>query len=239
MFRYEMHLHTAPCSACGVQTMAEAVETCVRAGYAGFVVTNHFYHGNTGIDRALSWEDFVEAYAADWRMGARLGREAGIDVLFGLEEGYAPGKEVLLYGLTPEDVAAAPFLREKGLAPLSAYVRQKGGVVVHAHPFRIASYIPDPDWTPDPALLDGVEVYNAHGDSRNELALAFAEENGLPGTSGGDVHRTEQFGRAGIAVEERLRDPAALAAVLKSGRYRLIREGRITSSTGLHKTETR
>ncbi|MBP5617978.1 MAG: hypothetical protein J6X61_02375, partial [Clostridia bacterium] len=182
MFRYEMHTHTTPCSACGVQTMSEAVAACAAAGYAGFVITNHFYHGNSGISRSLAWEEFVEAYAADWREGVKLSKEAGIDVIFGLEEGYASGKEVLLYGVTPEEIAAAPFLREKGLEPLSAYVRSQGGLVVHAHPYRIASYIPDPDWTPDPALLDGVEVYNAHGESRNDLALAFAKQNGLFGT---------------------------------------------------------
>ena len=227
MLRYEMHTHTTPCSKCGVQTMEQAVAACVAAGYAGFVITNHFYHGNSGIDRALAWEAFVEAYAADWREGVRLSKEAGIDVIFGLEEGYAPGKEVLLYGITPEQIAAAPFLREKGLERLSAYVRAQGGLVVHAHPYRIAPYIPDPDWTPDPALLDGVEVYNAHGESRNELALTFAEKNGLFGTSGGDVHNTPGFGKAGIAVDERIPDSAALAAVLRSGRYRLIENGEI------------
>ena len=229
MFRYELHLHTFPCSKCGKQSMAEAVATCAEAGYAGFVITNHFYRGNSGIDRALPWADFVEAYAADWREGVRLGREAGIDVLFGLEEGYASGKEVLIYGLTPEDIAAAPFLGQRGtgLEPLSNYVRSKGGLVVHAHPFRIAPYIPDPDGTPDPGLLDGVEVYNAQGESRNELALAFAKEHGLFGISGGDVHWPASFGRAGIAVEARLPDGKALVDVLKSGRYRLIEDGKI------------
>ena len=227
MFRYEMHTHTAPCSACGVQTMEEAVAACVAAGYAGFVITNHFYHGNSGISRSLAWEEFVEAYAADWREGVRLSKDAGIDVIFGLEEGYAPGKEVLLYGITPEQIAAAPFLRERGLERLSAYVREQGGLVVHAHPYRIASYIPDPDWTPDPALLDGVEVYNAHGENRNERAAAFAEVNGLFGTAGGDVHTVSGFGRSGIAVEERISDSKALAALLRSGRYRLIKNGEI------------
>ena len=227
MFRYELHAHTAPCSKCGVQTMAEAVAACAAAGYAGFVITNHFYHGNSGVDRALSWEDYVEAYAADWREGVRLSREAGIDVIFGLEEGYTPGKEVLLYGITPEEIAAAPFLREQGLERLSAYVRAQGGLVVHAHPYRIAPYIPDPDWTPDPALLDGVEVFNAHGENRNERAAAFAAANGLFATAGGDVHTVSGFGRAGIAVEERIPDSKALAALLRSGRYRLIENGEI------------
>ena len=53
-YRYEMHLHTAPCSLCAVATMEEMVAACREKGYAGFVVTNHFYHGNTGIDRSLS-----------------------------------------------------------------------------------------------------------------------------------------------------------------------------------------
>lgn len=231
-YRYEMHLHTAPCSLCAVATMEEMVAACREKGYAGFVVTNHFYHGNTGIDRSLSWEAFVEAYAEDWRRGVELAKPYDIDVIFGLEEVYRPGKEVLIYGLTPEEIAAAPFLREKDLPTLSAYVREKGGVLAHAHPYRIAPYIAEPDWVPDPSYLDFVEVFNANGtQNRNELAQAYAKANGLPATAGGDVHRTANFGLAGIAFDHRVRDGRELVAALKAGGYHLIRNGEIAEET--------
>ncbi len=228
MYKYEMHLHTYPCSGCSKSSMDEMVAVAAEKGYAGFAVTNHFWHGNTGIDRNLSWEAFVEKFAEDWRRGVELGREYGIDVLFGLEEGYTQGKEVLIYGLNPEEVAAAPHIKERSLSVLSDYVHEKGGVLVHAHPFRIASYIPEPDAVPDPRLLDGVEVCNLNGaQNRNELAKAFAEENGLFGTSGGDVHCAADFGKAGLAFEHRIRDTKELVKALKAGQYRLIIDSEI------------
>ncbi len=227
-YRYEMHLHTSPCSQCAVSSMEEMVCACRETGYAGFVVTNHFYHGNTGIDRSLPWEAFVEAYAEDWRRGVELAKPYDLDVIFGLEEVYRSGKEVLIYGLTPEQIAAAPFLRELDLPTLSAFVREQGGVLAHAHPYRIAPYIREPDWVPDPAYLDFVEVFNANGtQNRNELAEAYARENGLPATAGGDVHGAKRFGQAGLAFDRRIRDGQELVAALKAGGYRRIENGEI------------
>ena len=228
MYKYEMHLHTHPCSACSVSSMEEMVAAAKEKGYAGFVVTNHFYHGNTGIDRQLPWEEFVEKYAEDWRHGVELGKKLGINVLFGIEEGYQRGKEVLIYGLTPEQIAANPELRELGLKPLSDFVHQNGGIVIHAHPFRIAPYIPDPDTEPDATLLDGVEVNNQNGTkNRNELAKDFAERKGLLGTSGGDVHSAQNFGRAGLAFYKPITDSKELVEEILAGNYRLIVDGEI------------
>lgn len=228
MYKYEMHLHTYPCSDCSVSSMEEMVAAAKENGYAGFVVTNHFYHGNTGIDRQLPWEEFVEKFAEDWHRGVELGKKQGINVLFGVEEGYDRGKEVLIYGLTPEEFAAKPELRERGLKALSEYVHEKGGIVVHAHPFRIAPYIPDPDTEPDASLLDGVEVNNQNGTkNRNELAKEFAEKNGLFGTSGGDVHSAKNFGRAGLAFYKPISNSKELVGEILAGNYRLIVDGKI------------
>lgn len=208
--------------------MEDMVAVAKEHGYAGFVVTNHFYHGNTGIDRQLPWEDFVEAYAEDWRLGVRLGKQYDLDVLFGVEEGYAPGKEILVYGLTPSQIAAAPQLRQRDLALWSSFVHEHGGIVIHAHPFRNAPYIPNPDAVPDASLLDGVEVNNQNGAyNRNEMAKAFAEREGLPATSGGDVHLAERFGLGGLAFSRRVRDGQSLVAEWRSGNYRLIVDGKI------------
>ena len=64
-YKYQMHTHTAPCSLCASMTPEELAEALNKGGYQGCVMTNHFMMGNTGIDRALSWNDFVKQYELD------------------------------------------------------------------------------------------------------------------------------------------------------------------------------
>ena len=59
-YKYQMHAHTSPCSACAVMSPAELVESLYSGGYSGCVITNHFYNGNSGIDRKLPYNDFIK-----------------------------------------------------------------------------------------------------------------------------------------------------------------------------------
>ena len=222
-YRYETHIHSSPCSKCGWESIETMVDASIEAGYAGFIITNHFYIGNSGIDRELPWEEFVGAYAEDYERGRKYAQARDFDVLFGLECGYGGGKEALIYGLSPEVVATLPAFKTADLSTLSAMVHAHGGLVFHAHPFRNRPYIEDPDKEPDPTLIDGVETYNAENpDDRNAIAEAYAEKYHLPPLSGGDVHKREKVGHAGIITTKRLRTNADLLEVLKSGDYQLI-----------------
>ena len=228
MFLYEMHQHTAGCSACGIDTPATTVKRLKAAGFAGMVMTNHFYHGNTGISRRLSWEDFVHAYEKAYLEAKRLGDKLDFDVLFGLEEGVGNGKEVLLYGITPELLYAHPELRQGDLYTISALVHQVGGVVVQAHPFRVRDYIPRPWEELDTSLLDGIEVHNAcNGDLENARALQLAQRTGLLSVAGSDAHTGKFPNRGGIACEHRITNEAMLAETLRTGAYSLVINGKV------------
>ena len=63
-YKYQMHTHTSPCSRCGRLTPEELAQSLAEGGYQGAVLTNHFKGGNSGIDRSLPWEKFVEASAS-------------------------------------------------------------------------------------------------------------------------------------------------------------------------------
>ena len=52
-YRYETHLHTRQGSACGTSSGAEHARHYLDAGYQGIFVTDHFFRGNTAIDRSL------------------------------------------------------------------------------------------------------------------------------------------------------------------------------------------
>lgn len=230
MYKYEIHLHTSGCSACAVSSVEDMVAAAKLHGYRGIVITNHFYRGNTGVDRRLSWNEFVGAYEREWLRGKAFGETTGVDVIFGIEEVYSKGKEVLIYGITPDELKAETDFNHYDLEKISGFVRRHNGFLSHAHPFRARPYIPEPGKEPDARFLDGVEVNNANDpEERNKAAEIFAVKHGLRFTSGGDIHSADSsnFGTSGIAVEERIKDTKTLAKVLHSGKYRIIVNGKI------------
>ena len=222
MYKYEMHIHSCACSACARSDSLEIVDAAKKGGYSGLVFTNHFYHGNTAIDRALEWKDFVMPYYEDYLKAREYGKTIDIDVLFGIEEGYGKGKEALIYGVDPLIIANTPKLAETDIEFLSSFVRENGGFIACAHPFRDRGYITDADEEPDMRYFDAVEVYNQHNsDEDNKKAEEFVIKNNLKTISGGDHHIAEEVAtsKAGIVVSKRIRDEKELVRVLKSDSY--------------------
>lgn len=223
MYKYEMHLHTSGCSACAVSTAAQMVQKLYEIGYAGAVFTNHFYHGNTSVNRSVGWQKFVDAFKKDYLEAKEIGERLGVDVLFGIEESYETGKEVLIYGLEPDDFLNEPHFIHMNIAEISSFVRNRGGLTVCAHPFRVRDYIPDPERVPLPENFDGVEIYNHCNNSiENRKAADYAKRYGLAPFSGGDVHRTDGLGFAGLSFEKRITDNKELITEIKANRYKLI-----------------
>ena len=225
LFRYEMHLHTSRCSACAGATGEELVEAAKQKGYAGLVITNHFYHGNSAIDRSLSWRDFVGAYAEDYEKTKAFAARYDFDVFFGIEEAYGNGKEVLIYGLSPETIAETPAFRDMTVAEMSAFVHEHRGFLAYAHPFRHRAYITNPDEEPDLKLVDAIEAYNAqNAPEENRTATDFARRNQIPVIAGGDVHSAASLGLCGVGFYRRLYTEQNLLADLLAGHYQIITE---------------
>lgn len=224
MYKYEMHQHTAPCSACGRADPVKTVYALKEAGFAGMVLTNHFLHGNTGIDRDLDWKSFVAFYEKDYLLAKEAGEKADFDVIFGIEEHIGKGKELLLYGITPELLYSHPEMSDGKIETVSRAVREFGGLVFQAHPYRNRDYITDPDENLPLCLLDGFEVMNqGNKGDEDERAAVYAKEHGLLVSAGSDAHKENMPVRFGIESPERIRDSAGLVKRLKSGDYSLFR----------------
>lgn len=222
MYIYEMHQHTAHCSGCGRDTPEKLIPALKRDGIAGVVLTNHFYHGNTGIDRSLPWEEFCKPYKEDYELAVRLGDELGVQVFFGIEEGIGKGKEVLIYGLTPEFIFNNPQLVNCSLAELYEAVHKAGGLVIQAHPFRARDYIEEPNEIINPDYLDGYEIFNrCNQPSENERAKEHFANTGKIQTAGSDSHVADFENRCGIASKRRIKDEKDLTQILLSGKYEL------------------
>ncbi len=231
MYIYETHQHTARCSACGRMQPEEAIRQLLDNGFAGMVMTEHFYHGNTGVRRHQPWSDFVAAYERAWWEAKEIGERLNFDVLFGIEEDVGDGKDVLVYGITPQVLYEHPELQEDGstrqrLARLSGIVHEAGGLLYQAHPFRVRGQTDRP-WEPLPLeYLDGLEGYNASNDPfANARAVQYATQKGLDILAGSDSHSSDLSVRYGILCDQRIRTGEELVDVLLDGAYDLYLPG--------------
>lgn len=223
-YKYQMHIHTSPCSACGRMSPKELCQTLHENGYQGTVLTNHFYHGNSGVDRSLSWNDFVSAYEKDYLECLEEAKKYDLDIIFSIEESVIPGLEVLCYGVTPKVLYDNPQLRDCPIDEFTKIMHQNGVVLIQPHPFREAFYIPNPGHLPL-EYIDGVEVFNRGNstDEMNQKAVTFANENPhLIKTSSADAHTTDRVMYGGIITETRIKSPLDLANTLRNGNYSLI-----------------
>lgn len=209
-YLYETHMHTKEGSACGRDNAADIVRAYKEAGYAGVIVTDHFYGGNTAIDRSLPWEEWVEAYCKGYEHALEEGNKIGIQVFFGWEQTY-DGTDFLIYGLDKEWLKKHPELRTISIEEQYELVHNAGGMVIHAHPYRVAPYIKEIRLKPE--SVDGVEVINAaHGTfggkpyEKNKIddqAMEYALKYDFPKTAGSDMHSVHLVG-GGMAFSRKL-----------------------------------
>lgn len=199
VYLYETHMHTSEASACAHNTGAEMARAYKEAGYTGIIITDHFFYGNTAVDRSLPWKEWVERYCLGYEHAKEEGDKIGLQVFFGWEAGYH-GSEFLIYGLDKEWLIRHPEIRDASVERQLQLVHADGGIVIQAHPFREASYIKEIRVYPD--YVDGVEGINASHTSflkserhpeYNEKALVYAASHNFPLTAGSDQHTTEML----------------------------------------------
>ncbi len=222
-YKYEMHVHTCPCSG-GGDDVEKHIDTLIEKGFSGMVITNHFFRGDTRIDRELPWEAFVAEYEKDFERAKAYAKGRDFDVLFGIEEHISDGNEVLVYGITPAFLAAHPELKTATLQEYAELVHAAGGLLYQSHPYRARWYIAHPLPFDGVELLDGVEGYNAANEPHeNEQALSFAAAKGTKVIAGSDAHGYINSGRAGICSSVRIRDNLTLVEVLQDGKYTIFK----------------
>ena len=201
-YLYETHMHTCQGSACGVSTGREHVRYYLEAGYTGIIITDHFFRGNTAVDRSLPWEERIELFWRGYEDAKEEGDRVGLDVFFGLEQNFQ-GDEYLIYGLTKDYMKAHPEMEHWTRKQQMEEVHRAGGCLIQAHPFRMRRYM-------DKIRLghlfcDGIEAANAGNDAIEDArALRFGRENHLLMTAGSDNHHSPAPELFGVILEKRL-----------------------------------
>lgn len=212
-YLYETHCHTSPASACASWSGAQAAEYYKALNYDGIIVTDHFFNGNTGIDRSLPWSEKIELFCAGYEQAYGRGREIGLDVFMGLEYNRA-GAEFLIYGLDKAALLEHPEIMELRIPELYRTVSELGGAMVQAHPFRRAGYLERICLYPD--YCDGAEAVNtANRREHNENAIWYAKRFDLYMTCGSDAHWSGRDDLGGVLLEGRLNSASDYADVIK------------------------
>ena len=220
-FYVQMHLHTSESSRCGVDSAAQMISACKRAGYGLVVVTDHFFNANIRTTPGMRWPEKVERMMRGYRAAAAEGDRIGLRVLFGWET-YTDGPEFLTYGLGEEFLLGHPGIERLPAAEYLALIRAAGGFVCHAHPFREAYYIPR--FTPLTGEVDAIEVFNAGNadPAWNRKALALAERTGLIRMAGSDAHDVSRVGYGALRLDRSVAAMEDLIAALRQGRAQVV-----------------
>lgn len=217
-YKYEVHMHTAQSSACGKTPAKEYIAEFKRLGYDGIIITDHFFWGNTAIDRTLPWPEFVEQFCKGYEEAKEEGDRVGLKVFFGWEACRKPD-EYLIYGLDKEWLKAHPEVRDADHAALHKIVSEAGGLMVGAHPFRERWYIDKVNL--HPFQCDAWEASNfGNPPYQDVFAYEYCQKNGIIMTSGTDLHDVDNLASSccGMLFEEPLETIADYVRVIKSGK---------------------
>lgn len=222
MYKYDLHVHTGPISN-GGEEIENHINFLRKIGFSGMVVTNHFFGGDNKLDKTLPWEEFVGEYKKDYEKGKRLARLYDFDLLFGIEEHIEGGKEILVYGVSPEFLISHSELKNASLEEYVSIIHAGGGLVFQAHPFRDRWYIENGGIFENISLLDGIEIKNAgNREEENKKAEEYNKTHKLPVVAGTDSHSLRNLGKTGIFSPVRLKTNQDLVDLLKSGNYKII-----------------
>ncbi len=219
MFYYELHAHTNAASLCSHVEPEDYVDFYINRGYSGMVITDHFYHGNTCVNRRLPWEEFIDKFCDGYYRAKHEGDKKSFTVLFGFEQKFTDGTdEYLVIGISPEWLRSHPEIRDMARVPFFNLIHESGGYIIQAHPYRERYYISDIRLAR--GLVDAVEVLNVgHEDVYSRRAYEYAKNLGMPMVGGSDIHSiTGSVRTSGVGLQRKVNTVEELVAELREGR---------------------
>ena len=201
--RIDLHTHTSPRSPCSSIDPLELLREADRLGLDGICLTEH----------QVLWqpEELVV-----------LAEQAQVAIFRGNEFTTNQG-DILVFGYD-EDIKELLTIEE-----LHAAVREAGGFMIAAHPFRgFKTFgIGQLQMTVEQActrkvfdFVDAIEVKNGKvSEEENDMAAKVATRLGLPGTAGSDAHRVDEVGKWTTDFEREIENEQELIEELRAGRF--------------------
>lgn len=182
--RWETHCHTvysnrAPRRFDALNTPRELIETAIRKGLGGIIITDH-----DSVTGGLVGEKISAGYN-NFRVipGAEITSSSGHILAIGIRSN------------VPKGLA---------LADTIDLIHELGGIAVASHPFAGGRR---PSLGEECLKADGVEVFNANNRNHaNRRAFLLARDHQTPMTAGSDAHWARNLGYAGIICDNPMED---------------------------------
>ena len=188
--KIDLHVHCRERSSCSRASETELLNAAVRAGLDALAFTDH--------DR-LTPAAHLEA----------LNRQYAPFRIFGGVEVTLPEEHIVVLGIQDPALESLDW----NYVPLWHYVRQQGGFMTLAHPFRFHNYIGVPI---DRYPPDAIEVHSINTAGSNEKRIRdLATRLGISLLCDSDAHTTGSIGRYFNQVAIDAANDAELIASLK------------------------
>jgi len=224
--KLETHIHTGEVSRCAECDAAAMVARCIRLGYDGMVVTDHFA-ADTIPKRLqkgkITWRKRVEFFLSGYN-AARVAAPMGFTVILGMELRFSHenSNDYLVYGIDEEFLYKHENIDQLGIKAFGEFARAHDLLVVHAHPFRFGMTVTRPQY------LDAIEVHNGHANhaSHDDIAEAWCNMHGKIALSGSDFHGGDTGdgkNPGGIILPKPVKDSKGLVRAIRAGEYTLLK----------------
>ncbi len=208
----DFHAHSSGISWCCRIPYNQVLEEARSLGIDGIFLTNHYQSYYVENGDALA---FAKKYANEFLLAKKYGDEHGIRVFFGVEATMHRYQDahILIIGVDENFVLEHPALYDYTIEQLSSCVREKGGLLIQAHPFRNGV-----DRLVDLNCLEGLELSchplydGTYLEKFNELAV----KNGLFLSCGGDYHADTYRPHCGVYLPDSIKTEKEVAEYLRS-----------------------
>jgi len=192
--KIDLHVHSKERSACGRASEEEQIRAAMAAGLDAIVFTDH--HRLAPLERLAELNDRYAPFR-----------------IFGGIEINTNGEDVLVLGLHDAALESSKW----AYADLHAFVREHGGFIILAHPFR---YHPQVTIEVERFVPDAIEVHSINTSLKAEDRIReIASRLGIPVLCNSDAHSTDALGTHYNVLERTLSDEQEIMALLRLGRF--------------------
>jgi histidinol phosphatase-like PHP family hydrolase len=192
--KIDLHVHSKERSACGRASEEEQIRTAMAAGLDAIVFTDH--HRLAPLERLKELNDRYAPFR-----------------IFGGIEITTNDEDVLILGLHDAALESSKW----AYPDLHAFVREHGGFIILAHPFR---YHPQVTIEVDRFVPDALEVHSINTPVAAEGHIReIASRLGIPVLCNSDAHSPDALGTHYNILERTPSDEQEMMALLRSGRF--------------------